>query len=207
MARRATTGIPARAIASAPVSVSPLYRAVPSPITTSMVWARGARSPLEPTEPCDGTSGCTPWLSMAMRVSTTSPRAPEYPQASAFALSSRIARTTSSGRSSPTPDACDSNRFRCRVAESSGEITTSANLPNPVVTPYTGLSRPSNVSTYAEAWSILRRASGSSDTGAPPLATATTSAIDRFAPSILTCMPVPSFLASSRALRRPRRRR
>ena len=46
--------------AAAPGSGAPSCHASPSPIRTSARWASGARSPLAPTDPRDGTTGCTP---------------------------------------------------------------------------------------------------------------------------------------------------
>ena len=44
--------------------------------SASARWASGARSPLAPTEPCEGTTGCTPRLSIATRRSSVSRRMP-----------------------------------------------------------------------------------------------------------------------------------
>ena len=52
-------GRPARASAAAPGSPRRSCQASPSPISTSARCASGARSPLAPTDPRDGTTGCT----------------------------------------------------------------------------------------------------------------------------------------------------
>ena len=51
---------PARASASAPGIASPPTRAKPSPTSTRPRCASGARSPLAPSDPREGTTGCTP---------------------------------------------------------------------------------------------------------------------------------------------------
>ena len=40
-------------------------KASPTPIIAAVMWASGARSPDAPTEPCAGTTGMTPFASMA----------------------------------------------------------------------------------------------------------------------------------------------
>ena len=79
---------PARRSASAPGSSSPPTSASPSPTSGSARCASGARSPLAPSEPRDGTRGCTPAASSASSSSTVSRRTPEAPVASALARSS-----------------------------------------------------------------------------------------------------------------------
>jgi hypothetical protein len=79
--------------------------AEPSPISTCAMWASGARSPLAPTEPRDGTSGTTPWFSSASSASTTARRTPDAPRDRLAAVSSIIARTASGGSGAPTPAA------------------------------------------------------------------------------------------------------
>ena len=37
----------------------------PTPIMAAVIWARGARSPLAPTDPCAGTTGVNPRASIA----------------------------------------------------------------------------------------------------------------------------------------------
>ena len=88
---------PAVARASAPLSSRPSTTASPSPTSGSARCARGARSPLAPTEPRDGTRGTIPASSTATSNAIVSTRAPEYPLASVFARSSIAARITSSG--------------------------------------------------------------------------------------------------------------
>ena len=92
------------------------YSASPSPTSTSARCASGARSPLAPTEPRDGTRGCTPALSSATSASSVSRRMPEKPFASTFARSAISARTTGAGSGSPTPAAWLRNRLSCSAA-------------------------------------------------------------------------------------------
>ena len=68
---------PARRRASAPGSSSPPISASPSPTSGSARCASGARSPLAPSEPREGTRGCTPSASSASSSSTVSRRTPE----------------------------------------------------------------------------------------------------------------------------------
>ena len=68
----------------------------PSPIRQAATCASGARSPDDPTEPCSGTTGCTPRFRHATRVSTTLGRTPEAPRASEAASSRIIARVSAS---------------------------------------------------------------------------------------------------------------
>ena len=62
------------------MSISPL------PISAKAICARGAKSPLEPTEPCDGTAGIRSCANIAINVSTVLIRIPEHPLASALIL-------------------------------------------------------------------------------------------------------------------------
>ena len=68
---------PARRSASAPVRCSPLYIASPSPMMGRLMCASGARSPLAPSDPFCGMSGCTPALSMSSSSWSVSSRTPE----------------------------------------------------------------------------------------------------------------------------------
>ena len=126
---------PTRRSASAPGSSSPPTSASPSPTSGSARCASGARSPLAPSEPRDGTRGCTPAASSASSSSTVSRRTPDAPVASALARSSMAARTTSVGNGSPTPQAWLRSRLSCSRATSSCAIATSTNRPKPVFTP------------------------------------------------------------------------
>ncbi len=72
--------IPACASASAAGTArSPSPRTSPSPIIARAQWASGARSPLAPREPCSGTTGSRPTLSIASIVSASSGLAPTAP--------------------------------------------------------------------------------------------------------------------------------
>ena len=77
----------------------------PSPISASARCPSGARSPLAPTLPCDGTIGVTPRFSISQIVSITALRTPECPLESEFARNSIMARVSAAERGSPTPTA------------------------------------------------------------------------------------------------------
>ena len=126
---------PAPASASRLGTGAPVTVTSPSPINARARCARGARSPLAPTEPCDGMIGCRPRLSMSTSRVRVWGRMPEYPSASACARKSIIARTTSSGRGSPTPALWLRTIFTCSFADCWGEMCTPANSPTPVVMP------------------------------------------------------------------------
>ena len=65
------------------------------------MWARGARSPEAPKDPCRGTTGVTSLLSISIRHSMSSRRMPELPFTSALALRSIMARTISRPKGVP----------------------------------------------------------------------------------------------------------
>ena len=90
--------MPARSMASRPGSRSPSYHASPSPISSSAIWAIGARSPLAPTDPFWHTTGVTPRLSSSTSVSVISGRQPELPRAWTLMRLAIAARTYSIGR-------------------------------------------------------------------------------------------------------------
>jgi hypothetical protein len=131
----ATGERPAVRSASAPGRCTPSRFASPSPTSTREMWASGARSPLAPTEPREGTTGCTRAFSSAIRASSVLARTPEYPHASTFARSAIVARTARLESGSPTPAAWLRSRFNCRVLKASCGIRTSANEPKPVLMP------------------------------------------------------------------------
>ena len=95
----------------------------------------GARSPLAPSDPREGTTGQTPAASMSTSRRTGSGRTPDVPLASAFARSRVAARTISSGNGSPTPQAWLRSRFSWSWAAWAGAMATSTKRPNPVLTP------------------------------------------------------------------------
>ena len=76
-------------------------RARPSPTSGSARCASGARSPLAPSDPRDGTTGCTPAFTIASSSSTVSRRTPDAPVASAFARSSIARARPRSGTARP----------------------------------------------------------------------------------------------------------
>ena len=128
---------PATASASRPLRIvaSSATDAWPSPMRTSERWARGARSPLAPTEPRLGTRGWTRWLRRSSSRSSVERRMPEKPLASTFARSAIAARTARTGSASPTPAAWLRSRFTCSAPSASRGIAVSASAPNPVLMP------------------------------------------------------------------------
>ena len=71
LARRVTGSMPAAASASPSAESPARSHTSPSPIRARAPWARGARSPLAPSEPCSRTTGVIPALSRARCRSTT----------------------------------------------------------------------------------------------------------------------------------------
>src|SRR5439155_772194 len=110
----------------------------PSPTRARPMWARGARSPLQPTEPNRGTNGVMPSLSIAIRASASTGRTPDSPIARVRARRSMVARTTSWSTGGPTPAACDRMRASWSSGCRSGAMRVPASAPKPVDTPYTG---------------------------------------------------------------------
>src|SRR2546422_1509604 len=153
---------------------------------TRAMWASGARSPLAPREPREGTSGCTPLFSIPRSWPTTAGRTPEWPFARAFARISIEARTSSSGRGGPAPAAWLRTRFSWRRRASFLEIGTFSSWPKPVVTPYAG--RPLfTISSKAACEASMRRSPAwPSFTGSPLRATRTTSSTVSDSPSIVS---------------------
>ena len=94
---------PCSASTSAAGRSRPSWRRNPSPIRGSARWAKGARSPEAPTEPCAGTTGSRSRRSRSRRRATISTRTPEWPCARVRARSSSIARTSGSGSGGPHP--------------------------------------------------------------------------------------------------------
>ena len=170
-----TTGSsPARRSASRPGSRSPRKNASPSPISTRARCARGARSPLAPTEPFSGTTGMTSRSSSATRRSSVLSRIPLYPPASTFARRSISARTACDGKGAPTPAACEWSRLRCNLRRSGRAMGTSASVPNPVFTPYVGTPLSAMRSTSRRAARTRSRAAAAISTCAPPAAASAT---------------------------------
>ena len=175
-ARRVSGSISASARASAAGRRAPSSSTSPSPIRTRAQCARGARSPLAPSEPCSGTTGVMPAFNSRNMASATSGLAPEYPIARDRARSSTIARTTSRSTGSPNPAACERIRARCSCSRCSAGIGVVASEPNPVETPYAGSGAAASCSTILALSAIASRASSESSTPASLRATATTSA-------------------------------
>ena len=73
--------------------------------------------------------------SIASIRSTVASRTPEAPRPIDRSLSAIIRRVVGTSSASPTPQQCDSTRFLCNVATSSGAIFRLASLPKPVFTP------------------------------------------------------------------------
>ncbi len=128
--------IPDFSIAHLEGILSPLYIASPSPIIVKTIWDKGAKSPDAPSEPFSGIIGCTPLFIISTKVCNVSNLIPEYPLAKLFTLSNIIALTVSSLKGLPTPQEWLIIKFSWSSLESSLDIATSENLPNPVVIPY-----------------------------------------------------------------------
>ena len=107
----------------------------PSPMRQSPTWARGARSPLAPSEPCSGTAGTRPSFSRAINASTSSTLTPENPMARVFARIAIIARTTSGSTNGPAPAEWLRKRERWSSRRSGVGMCVVASAPKPVVTP------------------------------------------------------------------------
>ena len=107
----------------------------PSPMSTSAQCDRGARSPLQPSEPNSCTTGVMPAFSRAAIVSATTGRTPVRPLVSVFRRSSISARTTSRSTGAPIPAACERISERCSCRRSSSAMCRVASAPNPVDTP------------------------------------------------------------------------
>src|ERR1019366_1082308 len=146
----------------------------PSPINASARCARGARSPLAPTLPCEGTIGVTPRLSISQMVSMMMARTPEFPFDSELARRSIMARVSAMESGSPTPTACERTRLTCNSRIWSPTMCTSLSLPTPVVIAYEILLLATSASTTARARLTASRASGSSNTGRFSAATSRT---------------------------------
>ncbi|KAG0774455.1 hypothetical protein G6F57_016281 [Rhizopus arrhizus] len=142
-------------------------KASPTPSITLARCESGARSPEAPTEPCAGTTGSTPLTSIASSSRRVSSRMPEAPCARLTSFSAIIKRTTLAGIGSPTPAACESTMFRCRVARSSRSMRTLASLPKPVLMPYTGAPLATMAATAAALARTTGSAAGSSASGEP----------------------------------------
>ena len=96
---RSSTGTsPAPARASCMRRSCPSTSALPSPSRLRATCARGARSPLAPTDPNIGTLGWIPRRSISRSRSTSSTRHPECPQARALTRRSMIARAAGARR-------------------------------------------------------------------------------------------------------------
>ncbi|MNT04139.1 hypothetical protein D3C72_1387050 [compost metagenome] len=158
---------PARASASTAGRRSSPTKASPTPIITLARCESGARSPEAPTEPCAGTTGSTPFTSMASSSSSVSSRTPEAPWARLTSFNAIISRTTFAGIGSPTPAACESTMFRCRVARSSRSMRTLASLPKPVLMPYTGAPLATISATVCALRSTAAAEAGARRTRAP----------------------------------------
>ena len=80
----------------------PSTQTSPSPIRTAARWAKeGARSPLAPTDPCDGITGCKRWFSRSQSRSITTGLTPLYPLASELARNRSRARVSASLSGTP----------------------------------------------------------------------------------------------------------
>ena len=126
---------PARASPCNAGTRTPSTQASPTPISTALRCASGARSPDAPTEPFSGTTGSTSASSKASKASMTVRRTPDTPCARLAAFSNNISRTTGAASGWPTPAQCDSTRFDCKRARSASAMRVCASLPKPVLMP------------------------------------------------------------------------
>ena len=111
--RRARPSFDCKVIGSHPISfqtsslglTSPLYRTSPRPRSGRLRWARGARSPDAPKDPCWYTTGRMSLLNMSRSRWTVMICAPEWPYERDWALRSSISLTISGLTVSPVPHA------------------------------------------------------------------------------------------------------
>ncbi len=158
-------------------------QAWPSPSRTADMCAKGTKSPLAPTEPCWGTAGMTRRLNISASSSTSWGRTPEYPFMSALALRRSMVRLISLGANSPTPAQWLRMRFRWSSETRSGEMETSASLPNPVLMPYTAWPRLTTASTTSRLAATARNCCGSRATFSFSRTALTTASMVRCFPS------------------------
>src|SRR5438128_826292 len=170
--------------ALSPGRTCPPTSASPSPMSTRPRCARGARSPLAPSEPRDGITGWTPRFKKSRRRDTRIRRTPEYPIASVFARRRRAARTSSRRSGGPRPIAWLRNRLSCSARTSASEMATFASSPKPVLIPYAREPLATTVSRARRLVSTRFAAAGARRTGSPWRATAITSSRSSDRPSI-----------------------
>ncbi len=193
LASSTTGAMPAAASRSADGASTPSGpNAVPSPISTSAQCDKGARSPLQPSEPYSSTFGVMPALSIAAMVSTTTGRTPVRPDARVLSRRNTSARTTSRSTGAPMPAACERISERCSCVRSSGEMCRVASAPNPVEMPYFGSADAASTSMRSRVAATPASAFGVSSTRALPRATAITSS---------TCTPWSSRWTTSSLMR------
>src|SRR3546814_18805532 len=107
---RASGSSSSRCSASAAGMISPWSAIRPCPNMTAERWARGARSPDAPTEPCAATHGMASHYSMSSRRTTTLHLTPDLPHARQIPL---LAITTLlTGRETPLHTPQLFNRMR-----------------------------------------------------------------------------------------------
>ena len=104
-------------------------------MTPHATCASSTRSPLAPTDPISGITGCRPAFSIATSVSTTTGRTAERPSASEKARTAMVARTTPRGCGAPKPVAWLRTRFCWKRAVSAGGTGRSQSGPQPVLRP------------------------------------------------------------------------
>ena len=110
----------------------------PSPTSTRARCASGARSPLAPTDPRDGTTGCTPRFSASSSASSVSTRMPEKPRARTFARSAIIARTVRTGSGSPDAGRVAAQQVELQALERVGRDAHLGERPEAGVDPVDG---------------------------------------------------------------------
>src|SRR6266568_1267951 len=206
---RGASFAPARAFP--PERTRPPSSASPSPTRTRPKCARGARSPLAPSDPRDGITGWTPRFKKSKRRVTSTRRTPGYPLASVFARRRIAARTSSRRRGGPWPIAWLRSRLSCNVRTSASEIATLARSPKPVLMPYARVPFATTFSSARRLASTRFAAAGASRTVSRVRATAITSSRSRDRPSIERMrnrrgIPVPRYMlgADAQAVKCPR---
>ena len=131
-------------------------------------------------------TGCTPEFSISASISTMPGLTPENPFASALALRSIIALTTSVGYGSPTPHAWLLRRLSWSARRSFFGILELTRSPTPVLTAYIVAPLSRRASRDALDVAIRPFASLSSVTAMDSLATLTTLSTVRLLPSMTT---------------------
>ena len=97
--------------------------------------ARGAKSPLAPTDPFEGISGRYPLFKIKTNLFNNSKEIPLNPLEREIIFIKIMVQTTSSSTGLPRPTECDSNKFFWSLINWVLGIFTWLNFPNPVFIP------------------------------------------------------------------------